>query len=134
MNNKDFQLDLINFINGIKGLKFEARLDFFEDDKDDLVVNALPGGFVNQEYMDKSREVTLPFEIAIKSKINKAAMDAIWLITSKLADYDISWSSNSKTYNFIKLNVNRPALNGKDTQGYYVYTLQLNAVLEIGGK
>mgnify|MGYP000281805446 FL=1 len=70
-DNKNFQQVLLEHINNIPILPLKARLDYFEDDKDDLVVNALSGGIVDKEYMDGTREVSLPFEIAIKCKENK---------------------------------------------------------------
>lgn len=68
-NNKNFQDVLLAHINNITKLPLKARLDYFEDDKDDLVINALSGGTIDKEYMDGTREVSLPFEIAVKARI-----------------------------------------------------------------
>lgn len=134
MNNKDFQIALGSFINSIPNLGFKARAEYFKPDQDDLVINATPGGRINREYMDGMKEVQLPFEIAIKSKINQKAYDAIWLITEALSSPLINWPDNNNSYSFVRLNVNRPTINGRDEQGYYVYTLNLDAILEVQGE
>lgn len=132
-NNKNFQIVLLDHINAINNLPLEARLDYFKDDKDDLVINALPGGSIDNEYMDGTREVSLPFEIAVKCKNNQKASDTIWLINGDLSSFDIDLPSTDNTYNFLSLDVGKPGINGKDEQGYFVYTLQVTAKLEIAG-
>lgn len=132
-NNKNFQLVLLNHINAINNLPLEARLDYFKDDKDDLVINALPGGSIDKEYMDGTREVSLPFEIAVKCKNNQKASDTIWLVNGDLSSFDIDLPSTDDTYTFLSLDVGKPGINGKDEQGYFVYTLQVTAKLEIAG-
>ncbi|HEQ2107292.1 TPA: minor capsid protein [Streptococcus pyogenes] len=132
-NNKNFQLVLLNHINAINNLPLEARLDYFEDDKDDLVINALPGGSIDKVYMDGTREVSLPFEIAVKCKKNQKASDTIWLINGDLSSFDIALPSTDNTYTFLSLDVGKPGINGRDEQGYFVYTLQVTAKLEIAG-
>lgn len=132
-NNKNFQQVLLDYINSIPNLALKARLDYFEDDKDDLVINALSGGVVDKEYMDGTREVSLPFEIAIKCKENKKAIDAIWLINGELSLLDISLPSTDNSYTFLSLSVDKPGINGKDEQHYFVYSMQLIAKIEING-
>lgn len=132
-NNKNFQLVLLNHINAINNLQLEARLDYFKDDKDDLVINALPGGSIDKQYMDGTREVSLPFEIAVKCKKNQKASDTIWLINGDLSSFDIDLPSTDSTYTFLSLDVGKPGINGRDEQGYFVYTLQVTAKLEIAG-
>ena len=132
-NNKNFQLVLLNHINAINNLPLEARLDYFKDDKDDLVINALSGGIVDKEYMDGTREVSLPFEIAIKCKENKKASDTRWVMNGDLSALDIDLPSTDNSYTFLSLNVGKPGINGKDEQGYFVYSMQVTAKLEITG-
>lgn len=132
-NNQNFQTVLLSHINNIKGISLRARLDYFEDDKDDLVINALSGGIIDKEYMDGTREVSLPFEIAVKSKLNAVAIDTIWLINGDLSSFDIDLPSTDNSYNFLSLKVDKPGINGKDEQGYFVYSMQVTAKLEITG-
>ncbi|HFI0592958.1 TPA: minor capsid protein [Streptococcus suis] len=132
-NNKNFQNVLLAHINNIKDLPLKARIDYFEDDKDDLVINALSGGIIDKEYMDGTREVSLPFEIAIKCKENKKASDTLWFISGDLSSLDIDLSSTDNSYTFLSLTVGKPGINGKDEQGYFVYSMQVTAKLEVAG-
>ncbi|HFU3713958.1 TPA: minor capsid protein [Streptococcus suis] len=132
-NNKNFQNVLLAHINNIKDLPLKARIDYFEDDKDDLVINALSGGIIDKEYMDGTREVSLPFEIAVKSKTNVVANDIIWLLNGDLSDFDLDLPSTDNSYTFLSLKVDKPGINGKDEQGYFVYSMQVTAKLEITG-
>ena len=132
-NNKNFQQVLLEHINNIQLMPLQARLDYFKDDKDDLVINALSGGIVDKEYMDGTREVSLPFEIAIKCKNNKRASDTIWSINGDLSSLDIDLPSTDNSYTFLSLKVDKPGINGKDEQGYFVYSMQVTAKLEITG-
>lgn len=132
-NNKNFQLVLLDHINNIPNLTLRARIDYFEDDKDDLVINAISGGTVDKEYMDGTREVSLPFEIAVKCKSNQKASDALWLINGDLSSFDIDLPSTDDSYIFMSLSADKPGINGKDEQGYFIYSMQVTARLEIQG-
>lgn len=132
-NNKNFQKVLLDHINAIPDLGLHARLDYFKDDVDDLVLNSIPGGTIDKGYFDGTREVSLPFEIAVKSKSNQFASDIIWLINGDLSEFDIELPSTDQSYNFMSLEVGKPGINGQDEQKFFVYTLQLKAKIEIGG-
>jgi hypothetical protein len=130
-DNKNFQEVLLKHINSFDRLPLKARLDYFKEDEDDLVINAIPGGTIEKEYMDGTREVSLPFEIAVKSKTNKKASDIIWFLNGELSAFDIDLPSTDNSYTFLSLTVEKPGINGRDEQGFFVYTLQLTAKLEI---
>lgn len=130
-DNKNFQKVLLSYINSFDRLPLKARLDYFKPDQDDLVVNAIPGGTIDKEFMDGTREVSLPFEIAVKSKINQTASDIIWFLNGELSAFDIDLPSTDNSYTFLSLSVEKPGINGRDEQGFFVYTLQLTAKLEI---
>lgn len=132
-NNKNFQKVLLDHINAIPDLGLYARLDYFKDDVDDLVLNSIPGGTIDKEYFDGTREISLPFEIAVKSKSNQTASDIIWLINGDLSEFDLELPSTDQSYNFMSLEVGKPGINGQDEQKFFVYTLQLKAKIEIGG-
>lgn len=132
-NNKNFQKVLLDHINAIPELDLHARLDYFKDDVDDLVVNSIPGGTIDKEYYDGTREVSLPFEVAVKSKSNQLASDIIWLINGNLSEFDLELPSTDNSYTFMSLDVGKPGINGQDEQKFFVYTLQLTAKIEIGG-
>lgn len=130
-DNKNFQEVLLKHINSFDRLPLKARLDYFNEDEDDLVINAIPGGTIDKEFMDGTREVSLPFEIAVKSRINKKASDIIWFLNGELSAFDIDLPSTDNSYTFLSLSVEKPGINGRDEQGFFVYTLQLTAKLEI---
>lgn len=132
-NNKNFQKVLLDHINAIPDLGLHARLDYFKDDVDDLVINSIPGGTIDKEYFDGTREISLPFEIAVKSRSNQTASDIIWLINGDLSEFDLELPSTDQSYNFMSLEVGKPGINGQDEQKFFVYTLQLKAKIEIGG-
>lgn len=128
MINNDFQIVLVRYINSLN-LPITARLDYFTPDND-LVVNAIPGGKVDLIYMDGTKEVSLPFEIAVKSKYNQKASNIIWQINTALSEFDIDLPSINGSYKFLDLIVDKPSINGKDEQDYFIYTLVVTAKLE----
>lgn len=128
-NNVDFQIVLLRYINSLK-LPLVARLDYFTE-QDDLVVNAISGGRVNRVYMDYTREVSLPFEVAVKSLDQQLANDIIWTIQSKLSDFDLELPSQNNSYQFLNLIVDNPSVVGRDEQGFFVFNLNLIANLDI---
>ncbi|HFI0449112.1 TPA: minor capsid protein [Streptococcus suis] len=132
-NNKNFQEVLLAYINSFQSLPMKARLDYFKDGQDDLVINALGGGTIDKEFMDGTREVSLPFEVAVKSLSNQKASDIIWTINGDLSQPDIELPSTDNSYIFLSLDVSKPGINGKDEQGYFVYSMTLTAKLEITG-
>lgn len=130
-DNKNFQKVLLDYVNNFKELPLKARLDYFNEEGDDLVINAIPGGTIDREFMDGTREVSLPFEIAVKSKSNEKASNIIWFLNGELSAFDVDLPSTDNSYTFLSLSVEKPGINGRDEQGYFVYTLQLTAKLEI---
>ncbi|MCY7156265.1 minor capsid protein [Streptococcus gallolyticus] len=130
-DNKNFQKVLLDYVNSFKELPLKARLDYFNEEGDDLVINAIPGGTIDREFMDGTREVSLPFEIAVKSKSNEKASNIVWFLNGELSAFDVDLPSTDNSYTFLSLSVDKPGINGRDEQGYFVYTLQLTAKLEI---
>ena len=133
MRENDFQNVLLKHIKTLN-LPIQPRFDYFEDDKDDLVINQIPGGKVDREYMDGTQEVSLPFEIAVKAKKNSIANDTIWLVTSELSKIDLVLPSDNNSYEYMGMEVSRPAMKGKDEQGYYYYTIEIVAKIVIERK
>lgn len=132
INNIDFQEVLCDFVNSLN-LPLEARLDYFTE-KDDLVINLISGGRVEQLFMDSTQEISLPFEIAVKSLENQKANAIMWTIHSALSEFNLQLPSVNGTYQFLSLDVGKPAVNGRDEQDYFIYTLRIVAKLEIEGE
>lgn len=129
MTNNDFIEILHEFVNGL-GLPISARLDYLSE-LDDLVIYALPGGKVEEEDMAGTQIVSLPFEIAIKSKDQALANTVLWKINTALSAFDLSLPSNNNSYTFLSLEVEAPSLNDLNEQDYYIYLLDVTARLEI---
>ena len=125
----DFQLSLVRYINGL-GLPLTARLDYLSE-TEDLVVYSLPGGNVEKAFMDGTIEISLPFEIAIKSQDQELANAHLWTIHEALSDWDLELPSQNGSYLFLGLDNMKPFLNEKDDQGYFVYLLDIVGKLEI---
>lgn len=131
INNIDFQEVLCDFVNSLN-LPLEARLDYFTE-KDDLVINLISGGRVEQLFMDSTQEISLPFEIAVKCLENQKANTIMWTIHTALSEFNLQLPSLNGTYRFLSLEVGKPAVNGRDEQDYFIYTLRIVAKLEIEG-
>lgn len=131
INNIDFQDVLCDYINSLN-LPLVARLDYFIE-SDDLVINLISGGRVEQLFMDSTQEISLPFEIAVKSLENQKANAIMWTIHSALSEFNLQLPSVNGTYQFLSLDVGKPAVNGRDEQDYFIYTLRIVAKLEIEG-
>lgn len=131
INNIDFQEVLCDFVNSLN-LPLEARLDYFTE-KDDLVINLISGGRVEQLFMDSTQEISLPFEIAVKCLENQKANAIMWTIHTALSEFNLQLPSLNGTYRFLSLEVGKPAINGRDEQDYFIYTLRIVAKLEIEG-
>ena len=126
----DFIERLADKVNSIADLGLTAKLDYLSDDES-LVIYSMPGGNVEQTYMDGARDVSLPFEIAIKTKRQQLANDTLWVINDELSDFDIQISSANDSYEFGSLDVAKPFLNDQDEQGYYVYMLDVTAHITV---
>ena len=131
ITNNDFQIVLCNYVNTLN-LGLKARIDYFNE-KDDLVINLISGGRVEQLFMDGSQEISLPYEIAVKSKDNQRANAIIWTIHSYLSQFGIQLPSLNNSYQFLEMEIAKPSINGQDEQGFFIYTLTLTAKLEIKG-
>lgn len=131
ITNNDFQVVLCNYVNTLN-LGLKARIDYFNE-KDDLVINLISGGRVEQLFMDGSQEISLPYEIAVKSKDNQRANAIIWTIHSYLSQFGIQLPSLNNSYQFLEMEIAKPSINGQDEQGFFIYTLTLTAKLEIKG-
>lgn len=129
MNNNDFSEVLQDFLAGL-GLPLTPRLDYLNEGED-LVIYALPGGKVEDEDMAGTQILSLPFEIAIKSKDQQKANAILWKINTELSKIGFELPSLNNSYTFIALTVETPSLNDADEQGFYIYLLDLQARLEV---
>ena len=129
MNNNDFSEVLKDFLAGL-GLPLTPRLDYLNEGED-LVIYALPGGKVEDEDMAGTQILSLPFEIAIKSKDQQKVNATLWKINTELSKIGIELPSLNNSYTFLSLKVETPSLNDVNDQDYYIYLLDLQATIEV---
>lgn len=131
MNNNDFSEVLRDFINTLN-LSLTCRLDYLSE-KEDLVLYPLPGGKILKEYMDGKQDISLIFEVAIKTLDHQRTSSILWAINHALANFDLELPSNNNSYQFRGLEVSQPFLNDRDDQGFYIYMLDVTAEIEVNG-
>ena len=129
MNNNDFSDVLKDFLAGL-GLPLTPRLDYLNEGED-LVIYALPGGKVEDEDMAGTQILSLPFEIAIKSKDQQKVNATLWKINTELSKIGLELPSLNNSYTFLSLKVETPSLNDVNDQDYYIYLLDLQATIEV---
>lgn len=129
MNNNDFSEVLQEFLDGL-GLPITPRLDYLNEGED-LVIYALPGGKVEDEDMAGTQILSLPYEIAIKSKDQQKVNAILWKINTELSKIGLELPSLNSSYTFLSLKVETPSLNDVNDQDYYIYLLDLQARLEV---
>ena len=129
MNNNDFSVVLRDFINNLN-LPLKCRLDYLSEDED-LVLYPLPGGKLEKEYMDGKQDISLLFEVAIKSQDQAKTSAILWNINQVLSDFSLDLPSNNNSYQLRGLEVAQPFLNDRNEQGFYIYMLDITAKLEV---
>lgn len=131
MNNNDFSEVLRDFINKLD-LPLTCTLDYLSE-KEGLVIYPLPGGKVEKEYMNGKQDISLVYEVAIKTTDHQKTSSILWAINYALADFNLELPSHNNSYQFRSLEVSQPFLNDRDDQGFYVYMLDITARLETNG-
>lgn len=131
MNNNDFSEVLRDFINTLN-ISLTCRLDYLSE-KEDLVLYPLPGGKILKEYMDGKQDISLVFEVAIKTLDHQRTSSILWTINHALANFDLELPSKNNSYQFRGLEVSQPFLNDRDDQGFYIYMLDVTAEIEVNG-
>ena len=129
MNNNDFSEVLKDFLAGL-GLPLTPRLDYLNE-AEDLVIYALPGGKVEDEDMAGTQILSLPYEIAIKSKDQQKVNATLWKINTELSKIGLELPSLNNSYTFLSLKVETPSLNDVNDEDYYIYLLDLQATIEV---
>lgn len=129
MNNNDFSEVLKDFLAGL-GLPLTPRLGYLNEGED-LVIYALPGGKVEDEDMAGTQILSLPYEIAIKSKDQQKVNATLWKINTELSKIGLKLPSLNNSYTFLSLKVETPSLNDVNDEDYYIYLLDLQATIEV---
>lgn len=93
MNNNDFSEVLRDFINTLN-LSLTCRLDYLSE-KEDLVLYPLPGGKILKEYMNGKQDISLVFEVAIKTTNHQKTSSILWAINHALANFNLDLPSKT---------------------------------------
>ena len=101
MNDNDFSEVLANFINTL-GLPLKCKLDYLSENES-LSVYPLPGGKVEDEDMAGTQILSLPYEIAIKSKDQQKLNAILWKINTKLSKIGFELPSKKQFIYFFSL-------------------------------
>lgn len=124
----DFMERLKDNINSLPDLPMRLTLGYLTV-KDSLVLYALPGGQVNQEYYDGVKDQTLNYEIGIKTKDQQKADATLWQIQTHLEQIE-ELTSKDSSFEFDKIRISsKPFLSDQLEQGFFVYLLDIQADL-----
>ena len=96
-----------------------------------LVVYPLPGGQKVKEYMDGAKDISLNYEIAMKSKSPDLLGNLLW----RISDYIESLEElKSKEFEFNTISItNKPYITDADEQGWFVFVLDFEAKITTNG-
>ncbi|VTS32674.1 minor capsid protein [Streptococcus porcinus] len=129
--NNDFAEVLRDFINTL-GVPLKCKLDYLSE-HEGLVLYPLPGGKIEKEYLNGKQDISLVFEVAIKTTDHQKTSRILWSINHALAGFNFDLPSKNNSYEFRGLEVSQPFLNDRDEQGFYIYMLDVTAKIETYG-
>ena len=90
-----------------------------------LVMYPLPGGQKVREYMDGAKDISLNYEIAMKSQNPELLGDSLWQISDFIENLN-NLESNDFTFNSIQI-TNKPYITQADEQSWLVFVLDFEA-------
>ena len=96
-----------------------------------LVVYPLPGGKSIRKYMDRSEDISLNYEIAMKSKDPEMLGNVLWEISDYIEGIQ---DLNSDGFYFGDIAItNKPYITDADEKGWFVFVLDFEAKITIDG-
>lgn len=122
---------ILNFIEAITD-KINADLSLsvrikkgYLDTGESLVMYPLPGGQKVREYMDGAKDVSLNYEIAMKSQNPELLGDTLWQVSDFIENLD-NLTSDDFTFNSIQI-TNKPYITEAGEQNWLVFLLDFEA-------
>lgn len=122
---------ILNFIETITD-KINADLSLpvrikkgYLDTGESLVMYPLPGGQKVREYMDGAKDVSLNYEIAMKSQNPELLGDSLWQISDFIENLN-NLTSEDFTFNSIQI-TNKPYITDAGEQNWLVFLLDFEA-------
>ncbi|GAE32446.1 phage tail terminator protein [Halalkalibacter hemicellulosilyticus] len=126
----DFIERLVERVNHIPLPSIECKTGYLGEEES-FVVYPLPGSRVVMEYMDGTTDQQLNFEFAMKSKLQSQIHQTLWLVQSELEKLK-ELESNDGSFEFDELVItNKPFINQKDDQGWFVFLLDVQATITV---
>lgn len=126
----DFIERLQDYINSIGSLPVRCHLGYLKEGES-LVIFPSPGSRVIREYMDGSKDASMNYTIAMKSKSQRNINEALWLVHNEIEMMtDIQSDDDSFHYNNLVV-TSKPFISDADDQGWYTFMLDLQAHLTI---
>lgn len=122
---------ILNFIETItdkinSDLSLPVRIKKgYLDTGESLVMYPLPGGQKVREYMDGAKDVSLNYEIAMKSQDPELLGDSLWKISDFIENLD-NLTSDDFTFNSIQI-TNKPYITEAGEQNWLVFLLDFEA-------
>lgn len=122
----DFIERLNDSVNSIHSLSIQCILGYLKPEEC-LVLYPLPGGQVEREYFDGTKDQLLNYEFVMKSKDQEKIHKTLWQIQSHLEGLSLL-KSNDSSFDFEEIKItNKPYINDEDEQGYYIFILDVQA-------
>lgn len=129
----------MDFIDRLKdsvntlSLPLKMRTGYLSD-KETLVIYSMPGSKTTQLYMDGTKDVNLNYEIAMKSKDGQSIENTLWNIQDYIENI-LEINSKDNSFEFNEINItNKPFISDADTQGWFVFLLDVTANVTIYNK
>lgn len=99
--------------------------------KESLVLYPLPGGKKVKDYMDGAKDITLNYEIAMKSKEPETLSSLLWRISDYIENLD---NLKSEEFEFNSITItNKPYISDADESGWFVFVLDFEAKITTNG-
>ena len=126
----DFMDRLKDHVNSIPEQSVPCKLGYLGTDES-FVLYPLPGSSTVMEYMDGTKDQQLNYEFAMKSKLQSKVTKTLWLVQNDLDSLE-ELASNDNSFKFEEITItNKPFINQVDTQGWFVFLLDVQAKITV---
>lgn len=122
----DFLDRLVETVNNIDRLPIKCEPGYLKE-TESFVVYPMPGSRVVNEYFSGVKDQQLNYEFAMKSRVPGNIHDTLWIVQNALEQVE-NLTSNDGSFEFDELIItNKPFINQADSQGWYVFYLDIQA-------
>lgn len=126
----DFLEQLTKRINVIPGLPVNLRMGYLDIDES-FAIYPIPGGRVVNQFYDGTTDQQLNYELTMKSKSQQKVHDTLWSVQNELEVLS-QLESEDGSFEFNDLAItNKPFVDQLDEQGWFVFSLNIQANITI---